>query len=142
MTARNSIILYGVAMAVLIGVLKFVEYRFYIRDLTIEMYIGLIAVIFIAIGIWAGRRLTRTRVNTSATAFELDESELRRLSITKREYEILQLIAEGLSNREIADKLFVSSSTVKTHLSNLFMKLDARRRTQAVQRAKELRLLP
>jgi DNA-binding NarL/FixJ family response regulator len=139
---RKTILLYGVAMAVLICILKAIEYRFLIRDISTELAIGLIAVLFAALGVWAGRKLTRTRVVVSHPYFTLDETQLRRLGISKREYEVLELMSEGLSNQEIADKLFVSLSTVKTHSSNLFIKLDARRRTQAIQRAKELRLLP
>lgn len=139
---RRTILLYGIAMAVLIGILKSIEYRVLIRDISTELAVGLIAVMFAALGIWAGRKLTRTRVETIGPEFVLNDAELKRTGISKREYEVLELISEGLSNQEIADRLFVSLSTVKTHLSNLFIKLDARRRTQAVQRAKELRLIP
>lgn len=142
MTLRKSIVLYGIAMAVLIGILKFVEYRFYVRDLSLELYIGLVAVLFIVLGAWVGRRLTRVKVISRGDAFAVDEAELKNLGITKREYEVLELIASGRSNQEIADKLFVSTSTIKTHTSSLFMKLDASRRTQAIQRAKELGILP
>jgi DNA-binding NarL/FixJ family response regulator len=139
---RKTILLYGIAMAVLIGLLKAVEYRYLVRDISTEMMIGIIAVLFAALGVWAGRKLTRTKVVVSYPGFTLDEAQLSRLGISKREYEVLGLMSEGLSNQEIAEKLFVSLSTVKTHSSNLFAKLDARRRTQAIQRAKELRLLP
>ncbi|MGB7207698.1 MAG: response regulator transcription factor [Pyrinomonadaceae bacterium] len=142
MTLRRSIILYGVAMAILMGFLKFVEYRFYVRDLSLELYLGLVAVIFVGLGIWVGRRLTRVKVNNAKSEFTVDDAEMKRLGITKREYEVLGLIAQGLSNKEIADKLFVSTSTIKTHTSNLFLKLDASRRTQALQRAKELQIIP
>ena len=142
MTLRRSIILYGVAMAVLMGSLKFVEYRFYVRDLSLELYLGLVAVIFVGLGIWVGRRLTRIRVIAPESEFKLNEADLKKLGITKREYEVLGLIAQGLSNKEIVDKLFVSTSTIKTHTSNLFLKLDASRRTQALQRAKELQIIP
>ena len=142
MTVRKSIILYGVAMAALIGFLKFIEYRFFVRDLSLELYIGLVAVLFVAVGVWVGRRLTRVKIIIPESEFTLDEAQLKTLGITKREYEVLGLIAAGLSNQEIADKLFVSTSTIKTHTSNLFMKLDANRRTQAIQKAKELRILP
>ncbi|MBO0799520.1 MAG: response regulator transcription factor, partial [Blastocatellia bacterium] len=84
----------------------------------------------------------RKKAVTAGAEFRLNEQELQRLGISKREYEVLELMAQGLSNQEIADKLFVSLNTVKTHSSNLFMKLDARRRTQAIHRAKELGLLP
>jgi ATP/maltotriose-dependent transcriptional regulator MalT len=97
---------------------------------------------FTALGIWAGLRLTRPKLIETDTQFFLDEANLRKVGISKREYEVLELIAQGLSNQEIADKLFVSVSTVKTHAANIFAKLDARRRTQAIQRAKELHLIP
>lgn len=139
---RRTILIYGVAMAVLIGLLKFVEYRFIVRDIPLEFYIGIVAVTFTALGIWAGLRLTRPKVIETGTPFFLDEANLRKVGISKREYEVLELIAQGLSNQEIADKLFVSVSTIKTHAANIFAKLDARRRTQAIQRAKELNIIP
>ena len=129
-------------MAVLLGLLKFLEYRFLVRDIPFEFYIGILAVIFTVLGVWVGRRLTRVKIVTAPVDFQLDEDSLKRLGISKREYEVLELISQGLSNQEIADTLFVSTSTIKTHTSNLFSKLDARRRTQAIQRAKELRILP
>ena len=139
---RKTIILYGVALAALTGILKFIEYRFFVRDLSMEFYLGVVAVLFAGIGVWAGQRLTRRKVVIATPDFKLNEPELQRLGISKREYEVLELMAQGLSNQEIADKLFASLNTIKTHSSNLFVKLDARRRTQAVRRAKELGLLP
>ena len=132
-------------MAVLIGLLKFVEYRFFVRDIPLEFYIGTVAVMFTALGVWAGLRLTRPKVVRevidTGQPFKIDEVNLQRLGISKREYEVLELISQGMSNQEIAERLFVSMSTVKTHVSNIFSKLDASRRTQAVQRAKELRII-
>jgi two-component system, NarL family, response regulator LiaR len=139
---RKTIFLYGIALAALTGLLKFIEYRFFVRDLSLEVYLGILAVLFTGLGIWAGLRLTRQKVVIAPPEFTLNEGELQRLGISKREYEVLELIAQGLSNQEIAKKLFVSLNTVKTHSSHLFMKLDARRRTEAIRRAKELRLLP
>jgi DNA-binding CsgD family transcriptional regulator len=139
---RRTILIYGIALAALIGLLKAIEYHFFIHDLSLEFYLGSVAVFFAGIGIWMGLRLTRKKVVLASPDFKLDESELQRLGISKREYEVLELIAQGLSNQEIAEKLFVSLNTVKTHSSNLFMKLDARRRTEAIRRAKELQLLP
>jgi two-component system, NarL family, response regulator LiaR len=139
---RKTILIYGVALAALTGVLKFIEYRFFVRDLSLEFYLGLVAILFAGLGVWAGLRLTRRKVVVANPDFKLNEPELQRLGISKREYEVLELMAQGLSNQEIADKLFVSLNTVKTHSSNLFMKLDVRRRTQAVRRAKEFGLLP
>ena len=129
-------------MAVLVGLLKFVEYQYFVRDIPLEFYVGTVAIMFTALGIWAGLRMTRPKIVETGAPFELDEANLRTLGISKREYEVLELIAEGLSNQEIADQLFVSTSTVKTHVSNVLAKLDARRRTQAIQRAKELRIIP
>jgi DNA-binding CsgD family transcriptional regulator len=139
---RKTILLYGIAMAALIGVLKFFEYRFLVRDLSLEFYLGAVAVLFTGLGVWVGLRLTRRKVVIATPEFKVNEPELQRLGISKREYEVLELIAQGLSNQEIAERLFVSLNTVKTHSSNLFMKLDARRRTQAIHRAKELGILP
>ena len=139
---RKTILLYGIALAALTGLLKFIEYNFFVRDLSLEAYLGIVAVLFTGLGIWAGLRLTRRSVIIANPDFTPSEPERQRLGISKREYEVLELIAGGLSNREIAEKLFVSLNTVKTHSSHLFAKLDARRRTEAIRRAKELRLLP
>lgn len=138
----RTIIFYGVALAALVLVLKFIEYRFIVRDLSIEFYLGAVALFFTVLGIWAGRKLTRKKIVTMGPAFVLNEVELQRLGISKREHEVLGLMAQGLSNQEIADHLFVSLNTVKTHTSNLFLKLEVSRRTQAVQRGKQLRLIP
>lgn len=128
-------------MGLLFGLLKYLEYNFFVRNIPLELYIGIVAIGFVSLGIWAGQRLARPKVVKLGPDIEIDLKEVERLGISKREYEVLELIAEGLSNQEIADKLFVSASTVKTHTSNLFAKLDARRRTQAVQIAKELHLI-
>lgn len=139
---RKTILIYGAALAALVALMKFIEYRYFVQDLSLEFYIGIVAVFFTALGIWAGLRLTRRKVIIADPDFILNEQELARLGISKREQEVLELIAEGLSNQEIAEKLFVSLNTVKTHSSSLFSKLNVRRRTEAVRRAKELRLLP
>ncbi|HKX84186.1 MAG TPA: response regulator transcription factor [Pyrinomonadaceae bacterium] len=139
---RRTIIIYGIAMAALIGLLKLVEYRYFVRDIPLEFYIGIVAVMFTALGIWAGLRLTRPKIIQTTDPFQLDRTNLQKLGLSKREYEVLELISHGLSNQEIAEKLFVSTSTVKTHVSNVLAKLDASRRTQAIRRAKELRIIP
>jgi two-component system, NarL family, response regulator LiaR len=139
---KRTIILYGLALASLVFLLKYFEYRLIVRDLSIEFYVGLVAVVFTGLGIWAGLKLTRQRVITVGPEFILNQSELAQLGISKREHEVLTLMAQGLSNQEIANKLFVSLNTVKTHSSNLFLKLNASRRTQAIRKAKELRLIP
>lgn len=139
---RRTVIIYGLAMAVLIGLLKLVEYKYLVRDIPLEFYIGLIAVIFTALGIWAGLKLTRPKIVEVGGPFELNTDNLTRSGISKREYEVLVALADGLSNQQIADRLFVSTATVKTHVSNVLAKLEASRRTEAIARAKELRIIP
>lgn len=147
---KKHILIYGLCGGVLIVLLKLVEYRFLVVEHSIEIYGGLIALLFAVLGIWLGLKLTKTKetvvvkevVLPAPHSFTLNEVNLRELGITRRELEILELIASGLSNREIAEKLFVSENTVKTHSSRLFDKLSAKRRTQAVQLGKELGLIP
>lgn len=129
-------------MAALVGFLKFVEYKYVVRDIPLEFYIGLIAVMFTAIGIWAGLKLTRPKVVEVTGPFALNEANLKSTGISKREYEVLELLAAGMSNQEISEKLFVSNSTVKTHVSSVLAKLDASRRTEAIAKAKNLRIIP
>lgn len=143
-------LIYGLCGGILIVLLRLIEFRFLVVEHSIEIYGGLIAAVFAGLGIWLGLKLTRKQevvvvkeVLVPATQpFTLNEERLKDLGITRRELEILELIAQGLSNREIADKLFVSENTVKTHSSRLFDKLSARRRTQAVQIGKEMGLIP
>ena len=134
----------------MIALLKYIEFRFLIAQHAFEIYGALIAVIFAGIGIWLGLKWTRKKEVLvvkevrvpSLQPFSLNEERLKDLGITRRELEILELIAQGMSNREIAEKLFVSENTVKTHSSRLFDKLSAKRRTQAVQIGKEMGLIP
>ena len=141
-TMRRTVIIYGLPMAALLGLLKLIEYKYLIRELPIAAYIGIVAAMFTAIGIWAGLKLTRPKIVEVTGPFERDEQTVKRLGISKREFEVLELIAAGLSNQDIADRLFVSPSTVKTHVSNVLAKLDASRRTEAIARAKEMRIIP
>jgi len=140
---RKTVILYGLSLAALIVLLKTLQYRFLVHDLSIEFYMGLLAILFTAVGTWAGLKLTRKKTILVPVAnFQFDPTRLEKLGISKREHEVLELMARGLSNQEIADKLFVSVNTIKTHSANLFSKLDVRRRTQAVKKGKELLLIP
>ena len=146
----KHVLLYGLLGGVLIAGLKFIEYRWLALEHSIEIYGGLVAAVFAGFGIWLGLRLTRHKqtiivreVEVPAPPnFERDEHKLESLAITPRELEILTLIAEGLSNKQIAVRLFVSENTVKTHSSRVFDKLAVQRRTQAVQLARQLRLIP
>jgi two-component system, NarL family, response regulator LiaR len=147
---KRHVLIYGLIGGILIAGLKWTEYRFLVIEHSIEIYGGLIAATFAVLGIWLGLRLTGTREKVvvkevpvaAERTFVPDERKRENLSITRRELEVLELIARGLSNREIAEKLYVSENTVKTHSSRVFDKLGARRRTQAVQLGKELGLLP
>lgn len=146
---KKHILIYGLCGGLLIVALKLIEYRFLIIEHSIEIYGGLIAAVFAVVGIWLGLKLTKSKetvvvreVPVPAQPFTVDQTRLQELGITRREHEILELIASGLSNREIAEKLFVSENTVKTHSSRLFDKLSAKRRTQAVQIGKDQGLIP
>jgi DNA-binding CsgD family transcriptional regulator len=147
---KRHILIYGLVGGLLILLLKVVEYRFLVIEHSIEIYGGLVAALFAGLGIWLGLKLTRNKETVvikevpiaPPERFTLNQSRLKELGITPRELEILELIARGLSNREIAEQLFVSENTVKTHSSRLFDKLSARRRTQAVQFGKEFGLIP
>ena len=152
LSKNKTIIIYGVCLALLLFLLKWLELRFVIIDHAQEIYIGSIALIFTLLGIWLALKLSRPKVKTvviekeiyrsNTVDFKFNEEEMNKLGLSKRELEVLQLMAEGLSNQEIGDRLFVSLSTVKTHTSRLFEKLDVKRRTQAIEKAKRLALIP
>jgi two-component system, NarL family, response regulator LiaR len=147
---KRHILLYGLLAGGLIALLKFVEYRYLVLTHSVEIYGGLIAALFAALGIWLGVTLTgrpeRVVVKEvevpAASTFVADPARREALGITRRELEILELMAAGLSNKEIADRIFVSENTVKTHASRLFDKLGAKRRTQAINTAKGTGLIP
>ena len=150
--ARNrSIILYGLSLACILLLLKWLEWRFIIIDYSFEIYAGFIAVIFTALGIWLALKLSKPKTDTiyierevrvNDGDFVINEAELNRLGLSKRELEVLELMAQGLSNQQIAERLFVSLNTIKTHSSKVFEKMEVQRRTQAVDMAKKLRLIP
>ncbi len=147
---RKHVLLYGLLGGILIAGLKFIEYRWLVVEHSVEIYGGLIAAVFATVGIWLGLRITRRRETVvvrevmvrAPGEFVRDQKKVESLGITPRELEILELIAQGLSNKEIAARVFVSENTVKTHSSRVFEKLGARRRTQAVHLGKEFRLIP
>jgi DNA-binding NarL/FixJ family response regulator len=161
MTGRTIlwVALYGLALALLAGLMTWAKYRFLVMDHSLEIYGLIIGVIFVGVGVWMGLRLaspktivrTETVVQTETIIKEVqvpvydkqnaDPEQLAKLNISQRELEVLQYLAQGLSNDEIAGQMFVSQNTVKTHLSNLYVKLDAKRRTQAVEKARALGLV-
>jgi DNA-binding CsgD family transcriptional regulator len=155
---KRHVLIFGLVGGLLIATLQYTEYRFVIIEHSVELHGALVAILFAAFGIWLGLRITRSRETIRETVvvrevlvpaetpalepFAPNTTQQQTLGITARELEILALIAHGLSNREIATQLFVSENTVKTHCARVFDKLGAARRTQAVQRGKELGLLP
>ena len=150
-SAKNKqIIIYGISLALLLLLLKWLEWHLIIIDHAFEIYAGAIAVVFTGLGIWLAIKLIKPKVKTvviekqvfASAAFVLNETELNRLRLSTRELEVLQLIADGLSNQQIAERLFVSLNTIKTHTSNLFLKMEVERRTQAIEMAKRLGLIP
>jgi len=154
MTMRQfrDVAIYGLTGGLLIVALRLAEYRFIVLEHSVEIYGAIVAALFAGLGIWLGGTLTRKKPEVIVQTvpvevrvsgpFLLDEARVRVLQITPRELEILGLIADGLSNKEIAERAFVSENTVKTHASRLFDKLGARRRTEAVQIGKSSRLIP
>ena len=151
---KKTVLLYGLLCGVLIALLKRVEYRYLVLEHSLEIYGGIVALVFAVVGIWLGQKLTRERVVTREVPvrvevpverrepFVRDPARAEALGITPRELDILDGMAAGLSNKEIAERLFVSENTVKTHAARVFSKLSAKRRTQAVQLAKEAGLIP
>ena len=136
---KKIILIYGAVMALLIFSLAWWDYRLMVHDITMEIYIAVIATFCTALGVWAGLRITRNRSGENTENREITNPQ--EFDISSREFEVLQLMAKGYSNKEIADELFISINTVKTHTSNLFVKLNANRRTQAVNEARRLRLI-
>ena len=150
-TKYKHVLAYGLSLAVLLLLLKWLEFRFIIIDHAFEIYIGFIAIIFTALGVWLALKLARPRVETVVVEKEVyvpaepaSQPEVPagiNPGLSKRELEVLELMAAGLSNQEIAGRLFVSVSTVKTHSSKVFEKMDVQRRTQAVDKAKRLKII-
>ncbi len=139
---KATILLYAALLAALLLVMKLVEYRFFIRDLSVEVYVGVVATLCTLLGIWVGSKLINSKKADNETAIpEIDREKIQSLRISNREMEVLQLISDGHSNQEIADRLFISVPTVKTHTGKIFEKLSVNRRTQAVQQARELKII-
>jgi len=152
LSRHKQTILYGIALAAIIFAIRWFEIRYVLADDHLDTYIGIIALLFTGLGIWLAVKLRRPKVKTviiekevhlsPSAEFVLNEAELKRLNLSKRELEVLQLMAEGLSNQEIADKLFVSLNTIKTHTTQVFEKMEVKRRTQAVDTGKRLGIIP
>ncbi|MFM9910849.1 MAG: response regulator transcription factor [Chitinophagaceae bacterium] len=149
---NKMIVLYGISLALLLFLLKWLELKFIIFDHALEVYVGAIAIVFTGLGIWLALKLIKPAMKTiivekevyinKSDPFTLNQQQLVKLGLSKRELEVLQLMADGMSNVEIAAQLFVSLNTIKTHTSKLFEKMEVKRRTQAVEKAKRLGLIP
>lgn len=154
-TRSKSLILYAVLLAFLVFVLKWLQWKFLIVDNSMEIYIGLIAGFFTILGIWVATQLVKPKIETVTETviiekeifitrpeeFSINQQELEKLKLSTREYEILQLLARGCSNADMAASLFLSLSTIKTHVSNLYFKMDVKSRTQAIEKAKRLNII-
>lgn len=148
----RHIALYALLMAILAFVLKWLQWKLLIQDNAIDIYIGLIAVFFTTLGVWIATQLLKPKIQTVIVEKEvhppvpiedsINERELEKLKLSAREYEVLQLLTQGYSNAEIAESLFLSLSTIKTHVSNLFIKMEVKSRTQAIEKAKRLKITP
>lgn len=149
---RGQILTYGIVLAALLILLKWLEMRFYVYNYSIEILTGSIAVIFTILGIWIAVKLSKPKVQTLVVEkeviverrpeFEFNQQVFEEIGLTERELEVLKGMSLGLSNQEIADKLHLSVPTIKTHASNLFDKLDVKRRTQAIEKGKSLKIIP
>lgn len=147
----KHIILYGLILAVMVFALKWLQWKFLIADNAIDIYIGLIALFFTVLGVWVASQLVKPKVETIIVEkeilishpeeFSFNENEFKKLNLNSREFEVLQLLAKGFSNAAIANSLFLSVSTIKTHVSNLYFKMDVKSRTQAIAKAKELKII-
>lgn len=138
---KKTILIFSVLIIAVLSLFQLSKYSVLTGDLKIEWVIGIIAVLFFFIGIYLNKRSLHKTITSTSELQQADTAKLETLGVSHREYEILLEISKGLSNKEIADKLFISENTVKTHISNLFIKLDAKRRTQAIQRAKDLKII-
>lgn len=148
----KHIILYGFILAFFVFVLKWLQWKFLIVNNAIDIYVGLIAVFFTFLGIWVANQISRPKIKTVVVEKEIkvpepnsyipNECELKKLNLSAREYEVLQLLAKGKSNAEIGEELYLSIHTIKTHVSNLYLKMDVKSRTQAMDKAKRLKIIP
>ncbi len=147
---HKELLLYALVMAVLLFVVKWIEYRVYVFSHRMELYMGFVALLFTLLGIWASKKLTKKEtviiekevIVQKNVHFQINQEELSNRKISQRELQVLELMSDGLTNQEIADRLFVSLNTIKTHSSNLYDKLEVKRRTQAIETAKKLNILP
>lgn len=150
-TKYKEFLIYGISMALVLLLLKILEANFIVFNYRLDFFIGSIAIVFTVLGVWLALKLVKPKVVTQIVEkkvyienqekIEIDQKLIAELGLSKRELDVLNLMAQGLSNEEIAGKLFISQNTVKTHSSNIFVKLDVKRRTQAVEKAKRMKII-
>ena len=136
---KKTILIYSLAISGAAFLLQWLDFQHAVRTMSTPVYVVIVALLFTALGIWVGQRLTG---RTAPGPFEKNLQAIDYLGITDREYEVLELLAQGQSNKEIGESLFVSPNTIKTHLTHLYEKLEVSRRTQAIQKARALRIIP
>jgi DNA-binding CsgD family transcriptional regulator len=137
----RTIIPYAMALALVAAGLEWLEYRYFARTLSIEIYLVAVALAFVVLGLWAGHKLT-VPTRAVAGAFARNDAAIRSLGLSPRECEILELLASGESNKELARRLGISPNTVKTHIARLYEKLEVQRRVQAIEKARMLAIIP
>jgi DNA-binding CsgD family transcriptional regulator len=135
----RTILIYGALLAAGTFLLEWLQFRFVVRTHAMETYVALVAAAFLGLGVWLGAKLFR---RAPAAPFTPNVRAQETLGVSGRELEVLALLAAGRSNKEIARRLELSPNTVKTHVTNLFAKLEVRRRTEAIRRARELGMIP
>lgn len=143
---KKTIIIYGVALATVLMIFKLIEYTYFSHRISLDTYLGIVAIIFLTVGLIVGKiflqkQQAKIAATQEASTVETSQAQAKEMGLSQRELEVLEFIAEGYSNQEIAEKLFVSINTIKTHITNIYSKLDVRRRTQAVSKAKELKII-
>jgi len=141
---KKTLILYGILLAILIALLRYLEYSYLVRNMSLDIYISIIAILFTALGIWLAIRFLKSKNPTDIFYFDLHSQNspvAEDYKISSREIEVLQLLAQGYSNQEIADRLYVSLNKVKSHTFSLYTKLNVKRRTAAIRKARELNIL-
>ncbi|WP_108811078.1 LuxR C-terminal-related transcriptional regulator [Sphingorhabdus sp. Alg231-15] len=135
----SIILIYALILGLAAFALQWLEYRFFMQSISTELYIVVLATLFVSLGIWVGHRLT---AKEKAKAFERNGPALKSLGISNRELEVLEAMAQGQSNKEMARTLGISPNTIKTHVAHLFEKLAVDRRMLAIEKARSLHLIP
>jgi len=135
---KKIVLIFSLLILALILLFQIGKYTVLSGNLKLEIFVAIVAIIFFFVGIYLNKKSLHKKQTLS---YQIDSRKIEKLEISKREYEVLQLISKGYSNKEIAEQLFLTESTIKTHVSNLLVKLNAKRRTQAIEIAKALKII-